>query len=101
MARCAGHGPGDEDVRLALLRVLQDALGREDVDLVLLHRAPPLLAERIVRTGTLVFSRDEPGRLRWIVETKSRYCDLRPVRALLDPVVALRVQSGAFGRSGG
>lgn len=96
-----GRGPGDQDLRLELLRALQDALGREDVDLVLLDRAPSLLAERIARTGTLVFSRDEPGRLRWIVQSKSRYCDLRPLRALLNAAVARRLHSGAFGRSRG
>ena len=92
---------GEGALRPDLLGAVQRALGREDVDLVLLDRAPPLLAERIARTGTLICSRDEPGRLRWIVETKSRYCDLRPLRALLDAAVARRVRSGTFGRSGG
>lgn len=91
----------DHELQLELLRTVQRAVGREDVDLVLLHRAPPLLAERVARTGSLIFSRDEPGRLRWIVETKSRYADLRPLRELLDGAVARRLRTGAFGRSGG
>lgn len=95
------RGAGDGGLRLELLAAVQRAVGQEDVDLVLLDHAPPLLAERIARTGTLLFSRDEPGRVRWIVETKSRYCDLRPLRALLDAAVARRIRSGAFGRSGG
>lgn len=77
--------------------LLQAALGREDVDLVLLHRASPLLAERVIRTGKLLFSRDEPRRLRWIVETKKRYCDLRPLRLLLDRAVSRRIRDGLFG----
>lgn len=71
-----------------------------DVDVVLLQRAPPLLAERIARTGTLIGSRDEARRVRWLVETKSRYCDLGPLRRLLDRAVAERVRSGRFGTRG-
>lgn len=81
-----------------LLAVAQDALGREDVDLVLIHRAPPLLADRIARHGRLVFSRDEPRRVRWLVYTKSRHCDLRPLRNLLDTSLERRIRSGSFGR---
>ena len=81
-----------------LLAVAQDALGREDVDLVLVHRAPPLLADRIARHGRLVFSRDESRRIGWLVHTKSRHCDLRPLRSLLDSCLERRIRSGTFGR---
>jgi len=76
-------------------------LGREDVDLVILNRTSPLLAERVVRHGQLLFSRDEVARIRWIVETKGRYCDLTPVRSRLDRVVAERIRTGRFGYSHG
>ncbi|MGH7545146.1 MAG: type VII toxin-antitoxin system MntA family adenylyltransferase antitoxin [Gemmatimonadota bacterium] len=97
--------PADEDGewerRLELIAAVSRALGRDDVDVVLLRRAPPLLAERVARTGTLICSRDEPRRVQWIVETKSRYCDLRPLRALLNRALTQRVRSGRFGTSGG
>lgn len=72
----------------------------EGVDLVLLNRAPPLLADRVARSGKLLFSRDEPERIRWLVRTKSRYCDLRPLRERLDRTVQERIRSGQFGRGG-
>ena len=80
---------------------LQLTLGRDDVDLVLLHRASPLLAERVVRTGKLLLSRDEVSRIRWIVETKSRYCDLSTIRQLLDRAVSQRIRNGIFGTAHG
>lgn len=73
----------------------------EGVDLVLLNRAPPLLADRVARSGRLLFSRDEPERIRWIVRTKSRYCDLRFMWKRLDQTVQDRIRSGHFGGSSG
>lgn len=72
----------------------------EGVDLVLLNWAPPLLADRVARSGELLFSRDEPERIRWLVRTKSRYCDLRPLWERLDRTVRNRIRSGTFGRAG-
>jgi predicted nucleotidyltransferase len=73
----------------------------EGVDLVILNDAPPLLADRVIRRGELLFSRSEPERLRWVVRAKSRYCDLRPLRRRLDEAVSERLRSGRFGRSQG
>ena len=85
------------DLWLELWGVAEGALRRDDVDLVLLHRAPPLLADRVARNGEVLFSRDEPSRIRWIVETKSRYCDLKPLREMLDGFVAERIRTRCYG----
>lgn len=73
----------------------------EGVDLLILNDAPPLISDRVVRNGTLLFSRDEPTRVRWMARTKSRYCDLRPLRERLDRAVSERIESGRFGRRSG
>lgn len=94
---------GKADGRLALLGVLTSSIqaalpARQELDVVILQDAPPLLSERILRHGTLILSRDEPERLRWIVWTKNRYCDLTRVRRLLDETVERRILDGRFGR---
>ncbi len=89
------------DLWIGIYGELVRILGRDDVDLVILNRTSPLLAERVARYGQLMFSRDEVCRIRWIVETKSRYCDLKPVRSRLDRVVAERIRSGRFGHAHG
>lgn len=106
----AGSGAGDRlstwsDLHARLVRALAPVLGRGDrggapegVDLLLLNDAPPLLSERVVRHGELLFSRSEPERVRWVARTKSRYCDLRPLRRRLDRALAERLESGRFGR---
>lgn len=73
----------------------------EGADLLILNDAPPLISDRVARGGRLLFSRDEPARVRWIARTKSRYCDLRPLRERLDRAVSERIRSGRFGRRAG
>lgn len=72
----------------------------EGVDLLILNDAPPLLADRVIRGGEVLFSRSEPERIRWTVRQKSRYCDLRPLRRRLDAAVSERLRTGRFGRRG-
>lgn len=76
---------------------LMEALGRDDVNVVILNHAPPLLADRVARSGHLIFSRDESYRQGWLVQTKSRYCDLAFLRVRLRRALEERVRSRGFG----
>jgi hypothetical protein len=64
---------------LRLITDLGSALGRPDVDLVILNGASPLLAHRVLSTGRLVFERSASARVRFQVRTASRYADAVPV----------------------
>lgn len=66
-------------LRLRLITDLGSALGRPDVDLVILNDASPLLAHRVLSTGRLVFERSASARVRFQVRTASRYADAVPV----------------------
>lgn len=68
--------------RLDLMADLGAALGRADVDLVILNDAPPLLAHRVLSRGRLVFERSAPGRVRFQVQTARRYADIAPMYEL-------------------
>jgi predicted nucleotidyltransferase len=65
--------------RLRLMADLGAALGRSDLDVVILNDAPPLLAHRVLSQGRLVFERSAPIRVRFQVRTAARYLDLAPV----------------------
>lgn len=84
------------DVWTELHDVARRALPGEEIDLILLHRASPLLADRVCR-GRVLFSRDEVLRIRWTVATKGRYCDLRPLRTMLNQSLERRTRAGRFG----
>jgi predicted nucleotidyltransferase len=66
------------DLRLEVLGELTDLLQTDDVDLVVLNEAPPLLAHRILRDGRLLFSADERSRLRFETRAVLQYLDWKP-----------------------
>jgi predicted nucleotidyltransferase len=68
--------------RLELITSLMPILGRDDVDLILLNQAPPLLAHRVLKKGRLVFERSASTRVAFQVRTVNRYLDTLPMRNL-------------------
>lgn len=91
-----GHAqPGsDVDVAVGLARGVEFApsdIGRlisdlergsgRTVDLVLLHEAPPALAYRVFRDGTVLLARDRPALVERQVRAVLDYLDYRPFEA--------------------
>ncbi len=64
--------------RLTLAGELGAALHRNDVQLVILNDATPLLAQRALSRGVLVFQRSRAARVRFHVATARRYEDMVP-----------------------
>ena len=52
----------DTEAQLRLLSTLQEVCGRDDVDLAVLNTAGPILKDRVVRQGRLVYARSERDR---------------------------------------
>ena len=84
--------------RLKLAGELGAALHRNDVQLVILNDAPPLLAHRVLSRGALVFERSRAARVRFHVQTASRYADAVPT---LERYIARLKQDVREGRVGG
>ncbi len=68
--------------RLQLISDLMGALKRDDVDVILLNQAPPLLAHRVLSKGKLILERSASARVAFQVRTVSRYLDTQPMRNL-------------------
>ena len=60
------------------------ALGRNDVDVVVLNHAPPLLYHRVLRDGVRVLSRDLRATTTREGYALSRYCDYVPQLAKIE-----------------
>jgi predicted nucleotidyltransferase len=71
------------DVRLNLTNALMDVFHKDDVDVVILNEAPPLLAHQVVKYGRIVYedSATRPA-VDFVVHTAARYSDTRPAREL-------------------
>ena len=66
------------ELRVRLTSDLIHALGNNNVDLVVLNDAPPLLARRIVRAGIEVFCRDRDRDRDFRRDVQIRAADLAP-----------------------
>lgn len=67
------------DIRLRLIGEVSSLLHRDDVDMVILNDAPPLLAFRACSTGEKIFCRNELARIRFEARTMSLYYDRQMV----------------------
>ena len=81
------------DARLRLIADLGAALQRNDVDLVVLNDAPPLLGRHIVTTGRRLFCADPETDHAYVRDVQLRAADLAP---WLDRVA--RIKLGALRR---
>ena len=77
---------------------LQRALGRSDVDVVVLNHAPPALYHGVLRDGVRLVSRDLAATTTREGRALSRYCDDVPRLRLIDALHHRRIAAGRFGR---
>lgn len=80
--------------RLDLAGDLMNARGRDDVDLILLNQAPPLLAHRVLSKGKLVLERSASARVAFQVRAVNRYLDTQPIRNIYMTYLKKQVREG-------
>jgi predicted nucleotidyltransferase len=66
--------------RLNAMTDLMGILKRDDVDLILLNQASPLLAHRVLSKGKLILERSASARVAFQVRAVNRYLDTQPMR---------------------
>lgn len=66
------------DLKLKILGGLMDIFKTDNIDVVILNEAPPLLSHRILKEGKLVFSSDEKKRLGFETKAVMQYLDWKP-----------------------
>jgi predicted nucleotidyltransferase len=82
--------PSPGSVQAALMSDLMLVLRRSDVDVVVLNSAPPLLKERAISRGRLIYCRDETARVRFEVAARREYFDTQPLRDAQDDALLSR-----------
>jgi predicted nucleotidyltransferase len=75
-----------------------DALGTDDVDVVLLHRAPIALRHEVFREGKPLLVRDPEALFRFRLESSREYLDTIPLRRTFEEAFFRRVRRSGFGR---
>ena len=84
-------------VEAQLAERLAQALGVARVDLTVAARAPLELRSRVVREGRVLFSDDEAARVRFEVDTQSRWFDVEPAYAEQTAAFLRRVAAEGLG----
>lgn len=86
------------ELQLDLVDGAGRALGTDEVDVVLLNNAPPLMRHRAIRDGKALIERDRDERVRLETRAILDYLDTAPLRAELGRGVRRRMKEGRFGR---
>ncbi|HEV3094133.1 MAG TPA: nucleotidyltransferase domain-containing protein [Solirubrobacteraceae bacterium] len=85
-------------LRLELARDCARALGTDEVDVVPLNSASPLMRHRAVRDGRRLIERDRKARVSLEARAIVEYLDTEPLRAELARGLRHRIEEGRFGR---
>jgi uncharacterized protein len=86
------------DLQLELAGAVSEALGTDEIDIVMLNRAPPLLRHRAVRDARLLVERDPVARVRLDARALLDYLDTKPLRVEMSWGLRKRLREGRFGR---
>jgi uncharacterized protein len=97
------HDPGLDsrgrfDLQVDLASDAGRALSTDEVDVVLLNNAPPLMRHRAIRDGKRLVERDHDGRVRLETRAILDYLDTAPLRVELGRGMRRRMKEGRFGR---
>lgn len=98
------HDPGLDpsgrlQLQLGLAGAASVALDTDEVDVVMLNRASPLLRHRAIRDGRRLVDRDPRSRVRFEARSLIDYLDTEPLRAERSRGLRRRIREGRFGRS--
>ncbi len=67
------------DRKLKIAAEFSFLLKRDDIDIVVLNDAYPLLQHRIIKQGEIIFSSDEKKRIDFEIKSVLRYLDFKPL----------------------
>lgn len=83
-------------VRLELIGELMHIFGSNNVDVVVLNEAPPLLIyEGVIQRGRLLFEKDRLARIRFEVRAFQEYVDTAPLREVQNRYLKEAIQARA------
>ncbi|MEX1142918.1 MAG: hypothetical protein WD993_00680 [Thermoleophilaceae bacterium] len=93
-----GQPPQAARRRSDLTAAAIEALGTDELDLVVLNGAPPLLRHRALKGGARLLDRDPRARIRLETAALLEYFDTAPLGETLAAGRRRRLAEGRFGR---
>jgi len=84
--------------KLELIGIINEVLKTDEVDLVILNEAPLPFQYEVIRTGKLLFSKNEGKRVKFVVRVIDSYSDTERLRVLQWRNLLYRIENGYFGK---
>lgn len=81
------------EVQIALTNELIGLFHRGDVDVVILNRATPVLAQEVARSGQVIYEAEPGARVDFQIAALRRYVDTEPLRRLQNRRLLERVEA--------
>ncbi|MFQ6014556.1 MAG: nucleotidyltransferase domain-containing protein [Anaerolineae bacterium] len=85
------------DLQLSLMADFSEALGRDDVDVVVLNPASLILCHQVLKHGRLIYCADERVRFRFTYEANRDYLDTGHMYKVQGEYLRRRIKEGKFG----
>ncbi len=86
-----------QERKLELILKIMDTTRFNQIDLVVLNEAPPLLVFSVFKTGKLLFSKDEEKRIKFMARNLLEFCDLQITLRPCYEAMKRRIKEGKFG----
>lgn len=86
----------DRRAWMEVASALEEVCGRDDVDLVWLNTAGPIIADRVVRHGRLVYGASEKERIAFEEAAIKRALDFRFFSKVYDDALFRQLREGRF-----
>jgi uncharacterized protein len=94
-----GTRPADRyGLERQLMDIAAQAAGTDELELVVLNDAAPLLQYGVLRNGIRLVDREPRTRIQLETDALLKYLDTAPLRATLAAGVRRRITDGSFGR---
>lgn len=88
------EGSDIDRIYLKLCVEVSKALHTDEVDLLILNKAPITLKYKVLKEGKLLFCRDEVKRIRFQVKVINDYIDTKPLRDMYNRELFKRIKKG-------
>jgi predicted nucleotidyltransferase len=79
-----------------LLMALQEACGRDDIDLVIFNTAGPIIHDRVIRHGRLLYARREAQRIAFEADALKRAMDFNYYSKVYDDALFRQLREGRW-----
>ena len=82
--------------RLSFTSKLVSIFQKDKVDVVILNECPPLLKDRVIRYGNVIYCQDDIHRIRFEVKALDEYLDFLPMQERYFEQLVKNIEEGRF-----